>query len=154
LAAFIVLSLVTSYVIYAIPTLGRLWVWIQVPTVTAFYMVLFVSAELGWDSSQMFAGMAMAVAILLLFNNLLRPVPVSMVLAGSLAEAISDSRSRLARLIAIAAGDAELEEDHPVATQLGRYIALLGQIHEITNPSEFAELLASVINAERIHSRL
>jgi hypothetical protein len=80
LAVFIVLSFATSHLIYAVPTLGRLWVWIQVPVVTAFYMVLFAPAELGWDNAQMFAGMATAVAILLLFNNLLWRVPVSIVL--------------------------------------------------------------------------
>jgi hypothetical protein len=154
LAAFIVLSLASSYLIYSVPALGRLWLWIQVPLVTAFYMVLFVPAELGWDNAQMLAGMAIAVAILLLFNNLLWPVPASLVLAGSLAEAIERSRSRFRRLVAIAVGDAQLEEDHPVASQLGRHVALIGQIHEISNAGEFAELLAWVMGAERIHSSI
>jgi hypothetical protein len=88
------------------------------------------------------------------FNNLLWPVPVSIVLAGSLAEATERSRSRFARLIAIAVGDAEPEDDHPVASQLGRHLALVGQIHEMSNPGELGELLASMMGAERIHSEL
>jgi hypothetical protein len=154
LALFVILSLVTSYLIYAIPVLGRLWLWIQVPVVTAFYMVLFEPAELGWDNAQMFAGMAIAVAVLWLFNNLLWPVPASCVLATSLAEAIERSRSRFACLTAIAVGDAEPEDDHPVASQFGRHVALLGQIHDTSNSGEFGELLGWVMDAERIHRQL
>jgi len=146
--------LVTSYLIYAVPVLGRLWIWIQVPVVTAFYMVLFVPAELGWDNAQMFAGMAVAVAMLWLFNNLLWPLPVSSVVAQSLAEAMERSRSRFARLTAIAAGDAEPEDDHPVASQFGRHVALLAQVHQVSSPAAFGELLARVIGAERIHKQL
>jgi hypothetical protein len=102
----------------------------------------------------MFAGMAIAVAILLLFNNLVWPVPASLVLADSLAEAIEHSRSRFRCLVAIAVGDAQPEEDHPVASQLGRHVALIGQIHEISNAGEFAELLAWAMRAERIHSAI
>jgi hypothetical protein len=154
LAVFILLSLVTSYLIYAVPILGRLWVWIQVPVITAFYMVLFVPAALGKDNAQMFAGMAIGVAILFLFNNLIWPEPVRSVLTDSLGEAIARSRSRFARLIAIAVGDAGAGEDGPVASQLGRHIALLGQVHRISNHGEFARIVAAVMRVERIRNQL
>jgi len=53
---------------------GGLWVWIQVPVVTAFYLAM-VSAGVnsGWDAAQAFAGMAIAVAVLLLCNSIVRP---------------------------------------------------------------------------------
>src|SRR5215469_240466 len=102
LAAFILVSLVSSYLIYAVPILGRLWVWIQVPVVTAFYLVLFMPNELGWNGAQVFSGVAIAVALVLLFNNLIWPEPAQITLADSLAETITRSRSQLARVIATA----------------------------------------------------
>ena len=38
LGTFVVLSIITSYLIYASPHLGRLWVWAQVPILTGFYL--------------------------------------------------------------------------------------------------------------------
>src|SRR5216684_53133 len=37
---FIAYTFITTYLIYGVPRLGRLWVWVQIPTVTAFYLVL------------------------------------------------------------------------------------------------------------------
>ena len=39
--AFIAYTFITTYLIYGVPGLGRLWIWVQIPTVTAFYLVLF-----------------------------------------------------------------------------------------------------------------
>lgn len=154
LTMFVVLSLVTSYLIYAVPILGRLWLWIQVPVVTAFYLVLFMPAELGWDNAQMFSGLAIAVAILLLFNNLMWPKPVRVVLMDSLVETIERSRTRFARLIAIAVGDAAPDEDRPAASRLGHHIALVAQIHEMSRPGELGRMLGFIMRAERIHNQL
>jgi hypothetical protein len=154
LAVFIVLSQVTSYLIYAVPILGRLWLWIQVPVVTAFYMVLFVPADLGWDNAQMFAGLAIAVAVLVLFNNLFWPEPMRLVLIDSLVEAIARSRSRFARLIAIAVGDVAAYEDRPVGSQLGHHVALLGQVHGMSKSDELGRMLAAVMRVEQLHKQL
>jgi hypothetical protein len=155
LAAFILLSLVSSYLIYAVPILGRLWLWIQVPVVTAFYMVLFVPAELGWDNAQIFAGLAIAVALLLLFNNLIWPEPIEAVRGGSLAEALEHSRSRFRRVMAIAVGDAAPDENRPPVSRLGHHIALLSQAgHRASGPVGSAQLLSAVMSAERIHNQI
>ena len=154
-AAFILVSLVTSYLIYAVPILGRLWVWTQVPVVTGFYLVLFVPNQLGWDNAQMFSGVAIAVMLLLLFNNLIWPEPVQVTLADSLAEMITRSRSRLARVLAIATGDAESDKDKPVASQLGHHLALLSQAgSRASRPAGRARLLLLVIRAERIRTQV
>src|SRR5262249_44550422 len=129
LATFVVLAMVTSYSIYAVPILGRLWLWIQVPAVTVFYMVFFAPAGVVRDNTEMFAGMAIAVGLLLLFNNVIWPESAWSVLADSLVETIERSRSRFARLIAIAVGEAPPDVDRPVASQLGHHVAVLGQIH-------------------------
>src|SRR3984893_4019674 len=54
---FIAYTFITTYLIYGVPRLGRLWVWVQIPTVTAFYLVLFDHRGLGWDNAQMFAAL-------------------------------------------------------------------------------------------------
>src|SRR5215472_14952873 len=66
LSTFIVFTAISTYLIYGVRRLGRLWLWIQIPSVTAFYMVLFDRRSLGWDNAQMFAGTAIAVTLLLL----------------------------------------------------------------------------------------
>ena len=88
-AVFILICFCTTYLIYAVPTLGRLWVWIQVPVVTAFYLVLFLPDQLGWDAAQAFAGMAVAVAVLLLCNSIVRPEPAESVLSDSIAATLT-----------------------------------------------------------------
>ena len=45
LVVFIIVSAVSSYVIYAVPRLGRLWIWVQIPAVTAFYLVIFQAGQ-------------------------------------------------------------------------------------------------------------
>ena len=156
LTAFVVLAMVTSYSIYAVPILGRLWLWIQVPAVTVFYMVLFAPAELVRDNTEMFAGMAIAVGLLLLFNNVIWPESAWSVLADSLVETIERSRSRFARLIAIAVGEAPPDVDRPVASQLGHHVAVLGQIHATSTsmPAELGRMLTFIMKAEQIRNQL
>ena len=70
---FIAYTFITTYLIYGVPGLDRLWIWVQIPTVTAFYLVLFDHRGLGWDNAQMFASLAVAVTMLWLFNNIVWP---------------------------------------------------------------------------------
>lgn len=155
LSVFILLSLVTSYLIYSVPTLGRLWVWIQVPVITAFYMVMFVPRELGWDNAQMFAGLAIAVGLLLVFNNLVWARPAQMVLADSITATLERSRRRLADLFAIAINQASADVDRPVASKLGHHVDLLAAaIAGGGNPARRGNLIASVMSAQRIHNQV
>ena len=55
-AIFIILCLATSYLIYADPRIGRLWIWVQVPVLTAFYLAIFDPGGFGWNDEQAFAG--------------------------------------------------------------------------------------------------
>lgn len=155
LSVFILLSLITSYLIYSVPTLGRLWVWIQVPVVTAFYMVLFAPRELGWDNAQMFAGLTIAVGLLLVFNNLVWARSAQMVLADSITATLERSRRRLANLFAIATNQATVDSDRPVASKLGHHVDLLAAaISGGGNPARRGNLLASVVSAQRIHNQV
>ena len=107
LGAFIILSIVTSYLIYALPELGRMWIWIQVPVLTGFYMIVLQPAALGADNVQMFAGVAIAVILLLLCNRLFWPKPAALTLEESTAEMLNDARRRLHELTAGLSGDGD-----------------------------------------------
>jgi hypothetical protein len=153
-AVFILICFCTTYLIYAVPTLGRLWVWIQVPVVTAFYLVLFLPDQLGWDAAQAFAGMAVAVAVLLLCNSIVRPEPAESVLSDSIAATLTRSRLRLARLIEISLGEAAAADDRPVGSRLGYHLSLLAPaIASASSAARSAALLAHVTIAEAIRGQ-
>lgn len=151
---FIAYTFITTYLIYGVPGLGRLWIWVQIPTVTAFYLVLFEHRGLGWDNAQMFGGLVVAVTMLWLFNNVIWPEPAAAVLSGSLRSTLERSRRRLKLLMRIflAEGGATPDHDRGVASQLAYHLALLEpSIRDAANIREAAELLAAVTVAERIH---
>jgi hypothetical protein len=154
---FIAYTFVTTYLIYGLPRLGRLWVWVQIPTVTAFYMVLFDYRGLGWDNSQMFAGMVVAVLILWLFNNVIWAEPAAAVLQESLRETLERSRGRLKLLVAIflAEDGAVPDRDRAVASKLAYHLTLLEpSTRNAKSVHESATLLATVMAAERIHNEI
>jgi len=155
LAAFIAFSSVSTYLIYGVRRLGRLWLWIQIPSVTAFYMVLFDHRRLGWDNAQMYAGTAIAIVLLWLFNQVIWPMPAEAVLANSLRSTLTRSRQRLEVLVGISLGEMAPSKDHAVASKLAYHLALLRPANrqaEIIRAS--ANLLAAVMVAERIHNEM
>jgi hypothetical protein len=154
---FIAYTFVSTYLIYGVPSLGRLWTWVQIPTVTAFYIVMFDHSGLGWDNAQMFAGLAIAVAMLWLFNNVISPEPAAAVLSGSLRSTLELSRRRLGLLMRIflAEGGSAPNHDRGVASKLAYHLTLLEpSIRNAPNVRESAELLATVTVAERIHNQI
>jgi hypothetical protein len=157
LGAFIILSIVSSYSIYALPELGRLWIWIQVPVLTGFYMIVLQPAALGADSVQMFAGLVVAVLLLLLCNRLFWPKSAAVTLEESTGEMFNDARGRLHGLMAglsvdETAGD---PEDRPLASRLGFHLALIGPATgQAGTLTEAAELLLRVVAAERVRDEI
>ena len=154
---FIAYTFITTYLIYDVPGLGRLWIWVQIPTVTAFYLVLFEHRRLGWDNAQMFGGLVVAVTMLWLFNNVIWPQPAASVLSDSLRSTLERSRRRLRLLMRIflAEGGATPDHDRGVASKLAYHLTLLEpSIRDATNVREPAKLLAAVTIAERIHNEI
>ncbi len=152
---FILLCLFTTYVIYAVPTLGRLWVWIQVPVVTAFYLALFIPDGLLSNAAQAFGAMAIAIAVLLLCNSVVRPEPARSVLADSIIATLARSGRRLATLIEIVLGEVPATDERPVASRLGYHLSLLGPaIASARGAAGPAALLADVIVAEGIRGQV
>src|SRR5579885_356800 len=155
ICVFIAFAAVTTYLIYGVPRLGRLWLWIQIPAATAFYMVVFDRKTLGWDNAQMFSGVAIAVALLWLFNNVIWPEPATSVLARSLTTTLARSRRRLSLLIGIFVGDTPVERDRAVASKLAYHMALAAPVTRAAGKVRTtAALLATVMVAERIHNQI
>ncbi|MGA2408884.1 MAG: hypothetical protein ABSG46_00645 [Candidatus Binataceae bacterium] len=153
LGFFIVLSFITTYLIYAQPQLGRLWVWVQVPILSAFYSIIFQPATIVSDGGDLWAGLAVASALLLLCNRLLWPRPPALALRKSAADMIGQSRGRLHSLfrVLLEGDELALEDDHPIPSRLGYHLTLLPlACRHARNRSEAAELLTSVILSERL----
>jgi hypothetical protein len=154
---FIAYVAVSTYFIYGVARIGRLWVWAQIPSVTAFYMVIFDHRGLGWDNAQMFAGMTIAVTLLWLFNNVLWPEPAASILARSLEGTLDRSRRRLRLLVRIflAEDGARPEHDRGVASKLAYHLELLRPATSGASSVRIpAALLATVMVAERIHNEI
>jgi hypothetical protein len=154
-STFVVFSAISTYLIYGVRRLGRLWLWIQIPSITAFYLVLFDRRSLGWDNAQMYGGIVIAIGLLLLFNNLLWPVPAEMVLANSLRSTLARARRRLGLLVTIFLGEVAPDHDRPIASKLAYHLALLRPATRQANETlGAANLLAAVMVAERIHNEI
>ena len=154
ITVFILLCLFTTYVIYAVPTLGWLWVWIQVPVVTAFYLAMFIPDGLAWNEVQGFAGIAIAVGILLLCNSIVHPEPTDSVLADSIAVTLARARLRLAASIETALSEVPETRERPIASRLGYHLSLLGRvIASASSVARPAGLLADVMVAEAIRGQ-
>ena len=155
IAAFIAIVGVSTYLIYGVPALGRLWLWAQIPSVTAFYLVVFDRRTLGWDNAQMWAGTAIAVALMLIFNNFIWPSPAESVLAESLEATVTRSRNRLRLLMKIFLGDASPANDRGAASKLSYHLILLKPaLRKAASPHKAGEVLAGVMVAERIHNEM
>jgi hypothetical protein len=157
LCVFMLLAAVSTYLIYGVQRLGRLWVWAQIPCLSTFYMVLFDRRTTGADNAQMFAGIAVASVLLWLFNSLIQPQSAQSVLASSLQNTLERSRQRVATLLAIflADGGAKPEHDRDVASKLGHHLALLrSATGSPKTTQEPAMLLSAVMIAERIHNEV
>jgi hypothetical protein len=156
LSTFIILSIVTSYLIYGRQELGRLWIWIQVPVLADFYMVALQPEGLGADNIQMFAGLTLAIVLLLLCNRVLWPRPAAITLGESTAAMLEGARRRLRTLRAHLTGhDTAGEWNGPRASQLGFHLSLLGPaIRQAPTLADAAEMLLRVIGAERIREEI
>jgi hypothetical protein len=120
-------------------------------------MVLFDHRGLGADNAQMFAGLAIAVAMLWLFDNVIFPEPAAVVLSGSLRSTLERSLGRLGlmRRIFLAEGGAIPNHDRGVASKLAYHLTLLEPaIRNAARVREPAELLAAVTIAERIDDEI
>ena len=156
LGTFVVLSIITSYLIYASPHLGRLWVWAQVPVLTSFYLMVLQPGTLAADNAEAFSGLAIAAGLLWLGNRLLWPCPPGLTLRESTSAMMMETRTRLHRLIAASEDHSWLEGSaSPMAPRLGYHLTLLNAaMKQAPTLEEAAELLSRAITAERVRHEI
>ncbi|MGH8338309.1 MAG: hypothetical protein ACRETL_16135, partial [Gammaproteobacteria bacterium] len=156
LSTFIILSIVSSYLIYARPELGRLWIWTQVPVLTDFYMIALRPEGLGADNFQVFAGLTLAIGLLLLSNRWLWPTPAAITLKESTAAMLDDAGRYLRTLRGHPGGDdAAGKWARPPVSRLGYHLSLLGPaVRQAPTLAEAAEMLLQVIGAELVRDEI
>ncbi|SRR5579875_923141 len=155
LALFAALSMASSYFIFADSRLGRIWIWAQVPALTAFYLVLFDPNGFMWTDAQAFGGVAVAVLILYVANTVLWWRSPHEVLRESLADTLDRLRRRLQLVLEVWLNGGDVRgEDQPVASKLGYHLTLLGPSNQEGGVDSAADLLSTVMLAERIHKEI
>jgi len=155
LIVFFTLAVATTYAIYSSRQLGRLWVWAQLPLLTAYYMMVYQPDSFGVTLTEMWSGCALGVVLLLIVNRLLWPESPARVLISSIAAAARRSERRLAKIVAGAIVDRR--EMRPIASRLGHHLELLGAAGRRDPSIDFKgryNRIAAVIAGERIRIEL
>ena len=132
--------------------LGAGLLLIQVVSLNIFYLVEFTPAAIGWFASGAFGGTAIALGVLVLFDNWLWPERGERLLMESLGNSLGRVRSRLIRATAYYLGsDGAPPPAPPPTTDLPGHMALLNQaVQEGLDTRRHAILVAAVTRVARI----
>jgi uncharacterized membrane protein YccC len=132
--------------------LGAGLLLIQVVSLNIFYLVEFTPAAIGWFASGAFGGTAIALGVLVLFDNWLWPERGERLLMESLGNSLGRVRSRLIRATAYYLGsDGPPPPAPPPTTDLPGHMALLNQaVQEGLDTRRHAILVAAVTRVARI----
>ena len=125
----------------------------QVVALNVLYLVEFTPGEIGWFASGAFGGGAIAIGVLVLFDNWLWPEPGETLLMESLGNSLGRVRSRLLRATAYYLGSegALPPPMPPPTTDLPGHMALLNQaVVEGLDAHRHAILVAAVTRVARI----
>ena len=125
----------------------------QVVALNVLYLVEFTPGEIGWFASGAFGGGAIAIGVLVLFDNWLWPEPGETLLMESLGNSLGRVRSRLIRATAYYLGSegALPPPMPPPTTDLPGHMALLNQaVVEGLDAHRHAILVAAVTRVARI----
>jgi len=132
--------------------LGAGLLLIQVVSLNIFYLVEFMPGAIGWFASEAFGGTAIALGVLVLFDNWLWPERGERLLMESLGNSLGRVRSRLIRATAYYLGsDGPPPPAPPPTTDLPGHMALLSQaVQEGLDTRRHAILVAAVTRVARI----
>ena len=132
--------------------LGAGLLLIQVVSLNIFYLVEFTPAAIGWFASGAFGGTAIALGVLVLFDNWLWPERGERLLMESLGNSLGRVRSRLIRATAYyLRSDGPPPPAPPPTTDLPGHMALLNQaVQEGLDTRRHAILVAAVTRVARI----
>ncbi len=126
---------------------------IQVVCLITFYGVVFGPEEIGWNAAASFDGSAIALGVIVLFDNWLWPDPGEPILMESLGASVARARSQLlgASSFFLAGASVPRPPLPPPTSDLPAHMALLDQaLAEGASEHRRAILLAAITRAARI----
>ncbi|HEX3763607.1 MAG TPA: FUSC family protein [Kofleriaceae bacterium] len=151
-----VLGLVTTLALYSMQRWGLAGPWLPslgIGVIDTFYVCVFDPVGFGWTVANTYAGVALAVAVVLVFDTALWPDPAEHRLVRSLAHALHRECRRLTAIVRAyvdRAGDALPGPD--VVSILPAQLPLIERARrELHSPQREAVVLAAVITTERLH---
>jgi uncharacterized membrane protein YccC len=149
-------GLATALMLYTLnkQRLAGAWFNVAVGFLDTFYLCVFDPQNFGWSVTYTFAGIALAIGVLVAFDTVLWPDPAERRLLRSLADTLDLQRQRLAAI-----GQAYLDPlAAPVLPQPAVVSILPSQLpllerarRELKNPEREAILLAAVTTTEWLH---
>jgi Fusaric acid resistance protein family len=149
-------GLATALMTYGLSKRGLAGAWlnVQVTFLDTFYLCVFDPKEFGWSVAYTFAGVALAIGVLVAFDMVLWPDPAEAALLRSLSLTLDQERDRLAMI-----GRAYLDPlavailPRPsVLSLLPRWLPLMERARrELDDTRRAAVLLAAVTRTERLH---
>lgn len=134
--------------------LGAVAVLGQVVSLDSFYGVAFAPREIGWAAAGAFGGSAIALGVIVLFDNWLWPDPADSILIKALEASAAYERSRLveASRFYLDSRAARRPPEPPPTSDLQDHLALLDRAAaEGATTHRRAVLLASIMVMARIH---
>lgn len=134
--------------------LGTVVVLIQVVSLSSFYGVAFAPQEIGWTASGAFGGTAIALVVIVLFDNWLWPDRADPILTASLGAAAARERSRLVEASKYYFDHRSVRRprEPPPTSDLPDHLALLNRtVAEGESAHRRAILLAAITRMARIH---
>lgn len=150
-----VLGLVTVIALYGMQRRGLAGPWLPslgIGVLDTFYVCVFDPVNFGWTVASTYAGVALAVAVVLVFDTALWPDPAERRLLRSLAHALDrEGRQLTAILRAQVDPAAELPEPDVVSILPAQLPLIERARRELDSPKREAVLVAAVITAERLH---
>jgi uncharacterized membrane protein YccC len=152
-----VLGLVTALLLYGMQRRGLAGPWLPalgIGVIDTFYVCVFDPENFGWTVAHTYAGVALAVAVILAFDAALWPDPAEGRLLRSLAHTLDRECRRLTAILrAYVDPRAGAARPGPGAVSLlPAQLPLIERVHrELDSPQREAVLLAAVITTERLH---
>jgi uncharacterized membrane protein YccC len=129
------------------------WVYVEVLALGTFYDAIFTPYGLGWPTAYAFAGVALGIILLALFDMVLWPDPAERALCRSIAAGFKRNRARLAAAVRGYLDEKHLPELPSIAavSEMPLHLPMLNRARaENPDSARHAELLAAVTTHERL----
>jgi uncharacterized membrane protein YccC len=152
-----VLGLVTALLLYSLQRRGLAGPWLPslgIGVIDTFYVCVFDPLSFGWTVAHTYAGVALAVAVVLAFDAALWPDPTERRLVHSLAYTLDRECRRLTAILRAYVdprAGAVLPEPDVVSLLPARLPLIERARRELRSPRREAVLLAAVMTTERLH---